>query len=334
MKKFFIAIGILIFLAILGLSIAPIFIDINKQVKPIIVKALEENLGAKVTMGDISLSLFGKVNIKIDSLKIIKEKITADISDIELVMPYSVLSKNPSEWTKKIKLKIFADEISINSRQLVVRTFKSDFLKEDSVVKLKNTTFSTFGGRGTSYLELNFAQGMTANFEFEVKDGEWPVDKLKEQLLKKASGIPQASKMISDIDISSEFESLRGKILIQNGITNILDLFMNIPKSKAEAKASGVINAKNAVSINGNLIFPLDNVPGELRSSDGRGKIPFEIIGTTDNPRVNWDKMLELAVHAYSKDEGKKIIKKEVNKLKEKLMKDEKLKELIKGIKF
>lgn len=44
--------------------------------------------------------------------------------------------------------------------------------------------------------------------------------------------------------------------------------------------------------------------------------------------------MIEIVVRAYSKDEGKKIIKKEINKLKEKLMKDEKLKDLIKGIKF
>jgi hypothetical protein len=49
---------------------------------------------------------------------------------------------------------------------------------------------------------------------------------------------------------------------------------------------------------------------------------------------VNWEKMIELVVHAYSKDEGKKIIKKEVEKLKEKLKRDERLRDLIKDIKF
>ncbi|MES2768358.1 MAG: hypothetical protein V4596_04365 [Bdellovibrionota bacterium] len=333
-KKVFIAFVVLMILAISALAIAPLFIDINKKIKPILVDALEKNLAAKVTMGDISLSLFGKVSLEIDTLKIIKDKITVDLTDLSLVMPYSVLRKNPTEWAKKIKIAILADEISVNNRQLVINKFKSDFLKEESIVKLKNTEFNIFEGKGASFLEMDFSQSLKAIFEFEVKNGVWPVEKIKGELEKKTASIPQAKKMIEDIDIDEKFETLKGKILLQNGITNIQELFMDIPESKVEVRASGIINTKNALKIDGNFILPLDNVPGELRSSDGRGKIPFDVIGTIDNPKINWEKMIELVVHAYTKDEGKKIIKKEVNKLKEKLMKDEKIKELIKGIKF
>lgn len=334
MKKLFIALGIVLILAIIGLAVAPLFIDINKKIKPIIVDALEKNLNVKVLMGDISLSLFGKVDLQIDSLKIIKDKMAVDVSDLNLIMPYSVLQKNPTEWVKKIKIQILADEISINNRQLLIKKFKSDLLKEESIVKLKNTEFNVFDGKGKSYLEMDLTQSLEANFEMEVKNGKWPVEKLRDELKKKAADIPQASQMISKLDIDENFETLKAKLLIQNGITNIQEVFMNIPESKAEVRAAGVINAKNALKIDGSFIIPLDNVPGELRSADGRGKIPFDVIGTVYNPKVNWQKMIELVVHAYTKDEGKKIIKKEVNKLKEKLMKDEKLKELIKGIKF
>lgn len=334
MKKIFIALGIVLILAIIGLAVTPLFLDINKRIKPIIVDALEKNLNAKVAMGDISLSLFGKVNLQIDSLKIIKDKMTVDVADLNLMMPYSVLQKNPADWTKKIKIQILADEISVNNRQLLIKKFKSDLLKEESIVKLKNTEFNVFDGRGKSYLEMDFAQGLKAMFELEVKNGKWPVEKLRDELKRKAADIPQAAQMISKIDIDENFEALKAKVLVQNGITNIQEVFMNIPKSKAEVRAAGVINAKNAIKMDGSFIIPLDNVPGELKSADGRGKIPFEVIGTVDNPKVNWQKMVELVVHAYTKDEGKKIIKKEVNKLKEKLMKDEKIKELIKGIKF
>lgn len=333
-KKVFITIGVVIVLVIAALAVAPLFLDINQKIKPILIEALEKNLNAKVTMGEISLSLYRKVNFKIDSLRIVKDKITADISDLSLMMPYSVLRKNPAEWGQRLKIEIQADEISLNNRQLVISKFRSDLLKEESVVKLKNTHFNTFEGRGTSYLEMDFAQGLKAIFEFEIKDGKWPIEKLKESLVKKVPNIPKAKEMVSDIDIDDDFESLKGNVLIQNGITNIQNLEMNIPTSKANVKAAGVINAKNALKVNGNVVIPLDNVPADLRNSDGRGKIPFEVLGTIDTPRVNWEKMVELVVHAYSKDEGKKIIKKEVEKLKEKLKKDERLKDLIKDIKF
>lgn len=334
LKKVFITIGIILALVIAALSIAPLFIDVEQKVKPILVEALEKNLGAKVTMGDISLSLYRKVHLKIDSLKIVKGTLNANISDLSLVLPYSVLRKNPAEWMKKIKIEVLADEISLNDRRLVLSKFKSDLLKEEDVVKLKGTTFKTFDGRGASYLEMDFSQSFKALFEFEVKDGKWPVEALKEGLLKKVPNIPKAKEMVSDIDLDDDFESVRGNILIQNGITNVQNIEMNIPSSKANVKAAGTINAKNILKMNGNIVVPLDNVPADLRNSDGRGKIPFEIIGTLENPKVNWEKMIELVVHAYSKDEGKKIIKKEVEKLKEKLKKDERLRNLIKDIKF
>lgn len=333
-KKIFTVAGVVLALLVAIMIVAPFFIDLNKTVRPILVKTIEEKLNAQIEMGNISLSLFGSVNFKIEFLKIIKDKLVVDISDITMVMPYSVLKKNLAEWTQNIKMEILADEVSLNNRKLVVSNIKTDFLSSKTEVRLKNTTYEIFEGQGTSYAQMDFSSGIKGLFEFEVRDGEWPVDKLKSDLEKRAPNIPKAKKMISDLNINDEFKSLKGSVSIENGITNIQFITMDIPESKADVKASGTISAASAVKINGNFILPLDNVPAELRASDGRGSIPFEVIGTVDAPRLNWEKMLELVVHAYSKDEGKKIIKKEVEKLKEKLMKNEKLKNLIKDIKF
>lgn len=333
-KKVFIAIGVLLILAILSLSIAPLFIDINKKIKPILIEALEKNLGAKVTMGDIFLSLYGKANLKIESLRIIKDKSTIDINDLSLMMPYSVLTQSPQKWMKNIKIAIAANEIAINERRLVIKKFKSDLIKESSLIKLKNMEFEVFEGWATGYAEIDFSQKLKGVFEFEIKDGKWPADKLKESLAKEAAVIPKAEDMISKLDMNDRFETLSGKIIFENGVTNIRDVSMSVPQNKADLKAEGTIDSKNNLKIAGNFFLPLDNVPAELRAADGRGRIPFEVLGQIDNPRVNWQKTIELVVHAYTRDEGKRIIKKEVNKLKEKLMKDERIKELIKGIKF
>jgi hypothetical protein len=333
-KKIFVAIGITIALLIAAMTVAPLFFDINKKIRPILVSAMEKNLNAKVKMGDISLSLYGKVSFKISSLKIIKEKLTVDVTDLSMIMPYSVLTKNPTQWMKSIRMEIFADEISLNNRLLVISDLKTDFLKEESVIKLKNTEFHALKGRGTSYAQMEFSPGMNGLFEFEVRDGVWPVDKIKNILQQKIQNIPRADKLLSQLDISEKFESLKGSMNLENGITTIESISMNIPKNKAEAKASGTIDAKNNLKINGNIILPLDNVPAELKISDGRASIPFEVLGSTEAPAMNWDKTITYVVHAYSKDEGKKIIKEQVNRLKEKLMKDEKIKDFIKGIKF
>lgn len=333
-KKLFIAVGALIILAIIGLTVAPYFIDINKKVKPILVEALEKNLKAKVKMGDISLSLYGKVNLKIDSLKIIKDKMTIDINDLSMMMPYSVLTENPGQWTKKIKMSITADEIALNDRLLVIKKFKSDLLKEDSVIKLKDTKFKVFDGHATSFAEADFTDGLKGSFEFQVKNGKWPADELKASLAKEAAIIPKAEDMISKLQMDNRFEALSGDILFDNGLTTIRSISMSVPQNKADLKAEGTINANNQVDIRGNFFLPLENVPGELRAADGRGRIPFEILGSVEHPQINWQKTIKLVANAYSKDEGKKIIRKEVDKLKEKLMKNEKIKELIKGIKF
>jgi hypothetical protein len=194
--------------------------------------------------------------------------------------------------------------------------------------------FEVFDGKATSYAEMDFSRKFKGAFEFEVRNGKWPADKLKESLEKEVAAIPKAEDMISKLDMDDRFETLSGKIIFENGITEIRSFSMNVPQNKADLKAEGTIGSKNNLKLAGNFFLPLDNVPGELRAADGRGRIPFEIYGQIDNPQINWQKTIELVVHAYTKEEGKKIIKKEIKKLKEKLMKDEKIKELIKGIKF
>ncbi len=334
MKKVSIAVGIFLILFIGALLLAPLFFDFNSQIKPIIVEALEKNLGAKVTLGDMSFSLIRKVGISIDSVKISKDQLTAEISDLVIVMPYSVLRKAPTEWTNRIKMDLKADEININNRQLVLKTIKSQFIKDNDNVKLKDTKFFVFEGRGTSYLDIDLSQGFKAVFDFEVTNGKWPAEKLKDTLAQRIPNIPRAQEIISNARIDNNFESLKGDVLIQDGVTQIKNLEMNVPKSKLNVKGVGTISAKNYLKANGNLIVPLENIPADLRNFDGRAKIPFQVLGNISNPEINWKKLIEFVVHAYSKDEGKKIIKKEVEKLKDKLKKDERLKELIKDIKF
>jgi hypothetical protein len=333
-KKLMIVIGSLVALIVLVMTVAPLFFDINKKIKPILVSTLEKNLNAKVKMGDISLSLYGKVSFKIDSLQIIKDKLTVDITDLHMIMPYSVLTKNPTQWMNNIRMEISAEEISINNRLMVISELTTDFLKENSIIKLKNTEFHTLQGKGKSYAQMEFTSGVKGQFEFDVRDGVWPVDKLKQSLQEKIKNIPRADKLLSQLNIDDNFESLKGNMILENGITTIQSISMSIPKNKAEGRASGTIDAKNNLKINGTIILPLDNVPQELKGPDGRGNIPFEVVGTTENPTMNWEKTIQYVAHAYGKDEGKKIIKEQVNKLKEKLMKDEKIKEFIKGIKF
>lgn len=334
MKKTIIILATVVGLIIVLMSVVPFFIDINKHIKPLLVEAIEKNTASKVNLGELKLSLYRKVRLSADLIKIKKDDLEIDVVDFEIVAPYSALLKSPQDLMSDIRLNLNADEVSINKRKLVLEKVTCDLIKLGNNIKLKDIYFKAFEGRGRATSEIDFTKGLVASLDFEIKDGEWPAEKLKAELLQKAKKIPQAEKLINDLDIDDDFESLKGSLLIENQVTKIQSLTLNAPANKVMVRGSGTIDDKNHLKISTEALFPIENIPSELKNDDGRAKIPVDIVGTLVEPKVDWEKTLELVLHAYTKEEGKKIIKKELNKLKEKLLKDEKVKDFIKGLKF
>ncbi len=333
MKKTIIILAIMLGVIVALLSIIPLFIDINKHVKPLLVSAVEENTEFKIDLSDLKLTLYQGVRLSTDAVKITKEDLEIVVSKVEIIAPYSALLRSPQKLMDSLKVGLRASKISINNKLLIIEGFGSDLVKTKDHIRIDNGRFRAFDGQGYATAVTNLSGDVTTNLEFEVRNGRWPVQKLKDELIEKVKDIPRAEKLVRDFHIDDRFESLKGKIVTSDETIRVESINLNIPANEIAVNGSGTI-VKKQLKMTAQLLIPLNNIPSDLKASDGRAKIPLDIAGTTADPKVIWDRAIDLVVRAYTKDEGKEILKKEVKRLKEKLLKDEKVKDFIEGLKF
>ncbi|HEX4923896.1 MAG TPA: hypothetical protein VFV50_07410, partial [Bdellovibrionales bacterium] len=93
-KKLMIVVGVFLALILSVLFMVPVFYDVNTQLRPKIVSAIEENLNAKAELGRLSLSLWGKVRIEIDSLTLTEtagQTKVFEVEGAELQIPFMSL---------------------------------------------------------------------------------------------------------------------------------------------------------------------------------------------------------------------------------------------------
>ncbi len=91
-------IGIGAGLSVAGLAVAPIFIRVD-QFRPEIVKAVNQELNGTLELGKLELSLWGKVRIAIDGLKVtdLSKKEVLSVKDASFEIPFtSLISGSPS----------------------------------------------------------------------------------------------------------------------------------------------------------------------------------------------------------------------------------------------
>ena len=97
MKKVFKILGSLASLMLIAILTIPFFINVDKF-RPQIVKAASEQLNGSLELGQLKLSLWGKVHVGVDGLKILdsSKKEVVSVKDASFDMPYmSVLSGSP-----------------------------------------------------------------------------------------------------------------------------------------------------------------------------------------------------------------------------------------------
>lgn len=91
-------VGIGALLVVVGLAIAPFFIRVD-QFRPEIVKAVNQELNGTLELGKLDLSLWGKVRVAIDGLKVtdLAKKEVLSVKDASFEMPFtSLFSGSPS----------------------------------------------------------------------------------------------------------------------------------------------------------------------------------------------------------------------------------------------
>src|ERR1039458_8561891 len=94
MKKALIILGTFLFFLVFGLLIAPLFIDFGSLLKPVIAKAIDQNLHTHSEIGNVRLGFMGGFNVNIESLRIVSLPSNNELFEgkaILIAVPYSAL---------------------------------------------------------------------------------------------------------------------------------------------------------------------------------------------------------------------------------------------------
>jgi hypothetical protein len=219
-----------------------------------------------------------------------------------------------------------ADVSGIDINQAVVSQFK-DLDKTITGKANGNIIVSGFGLKTTQV-----KNNLKGSGKFTIKEGAWsgavPLKKIGERLSK----IPAAGEKLGGLKVDDRFKAFNVDFSIQNAAIHIQKALIDTVEANTAIDASGFVDFDQNMRIKGNVLAPVKDVPRDLKTADGRGKIPFELSGKATAPEVEWEKTVQVIAKAYAKDEGKKLLEKGTEKLKEKA--GDKVKELFKGIKF
>ena len=96
-KKILIVVGALFTSLILAAVCIPFFVNVDKY-RPEILAKVNENINGKLELGKLDLSLWGRVHVRIDGLKLVdaNAKPSVSVKDAELNLPFlSILSGRP-----------------------------------------------------------------------------------------------------------------------------------------------------------------------------------------------------------------------------------------------
>jgi uncharacterized protein involved in outer membrane biogenesis len=187
---------------------------------------------------------------------------------------------------------------------------------------------------GAGIEEADVKRTLKGSAQFNVKNGTWSGASALKTIGEKLSKIPKAGEALGKLELGDKFKTLNADMIIQNGLIDITKSRADMEDTGASVDTTGTIGFDKRLNLKGDIYAKINNIPKDLKASDGRARIPFEIHGMADAPDVNWQKTVGVVAKAYAKDEGKKVINQQVDKLKDKLLKDENVKKLFKGFKF
>lgn len=306
-------------------------------------KALEKSLAelegpiAMVRQNPVLRKMNLRAQTSIDSLimknaEISNIKAVATFRDLVLSMDNTTLAAFNGSGNVDLKIDFSQRKPSysfkakvqkLDTNKAMVSQFKD---LDKTLTGLANASFE-IKGSGVTMDDLN--KNLNGRGNMNVENGSWSGLGVLKAVGDKLKSIPKAGEMVSGIKISDKFKTLKSDFSIGGGRFNILNGIMEMEGANTSVTLNGFVAFTKDMLMKGDIVAPMGQVPKKMSTSDGRGKVPYEVKGTVDNPKVDWDKTLGPVATAFAQQEGEKLIKKEVDKIK-----NDAVKKLFKGIKL
>ena len=282
-----------------------------------------------------------KSTTKIAKLVISKAQITdfvAQVDFVDLVLSLSNASMNAFSGSIQSKANIDfkaaepSYNISGNVKDLEINSaVVSQF--PDLADFISGRTFANLSVSGSGVAPSKVKSNLRGNGNFEIKGGRWSGLSPLKMIGEKLQSLPGAKDKIGNVVVGNKFRQLKSQFEIRDSKLILKDAVADLEEARTTLTAQGHIGFDKNMKVEGTILTPVNNPPSRINNGDGRAKIPYEIAGAVNSPSTNWGATLGPVGQAYLEEEGKKVLKKGLEKVQESI-KNDKIKDLLKGINF
>ena len=274
MKKTVKILGVIAGVILVLVLTIPFFVNVD-QFRPEIVKAVNERINGELELGKLSLSLWGRVHVGVDGLKLkdAGKSEVLSVKDASFDMPYlSVLSGSPL-----ITFGMKAPAISVVKDKAGKLNVMS-LLKPDVPSASSNAAAAPLAGAGSSPPSGGVAQVklpalvLNAHFGVSVENA-----KLADQALALTNTVENLNLRVKDFSLSRKTEvelwaDLKTKMGTDLTVEGPLRFSMNLTPDVSggefkSASVSGVFSADELTIEKGTLFTKSKGVPANLRFS-------------------------------------------------------------------
>ncbi|MGE3973599.1 MAG: AsmA family protein [Bdellovibrionales bacterium] len=184
----------------------------------------------------------------------------------------------------------------------------------------------SFSGRTGAAAQIQ--ESLSGSGQFNLKDGSWSGLAGVKMLAEKLKSIPHVQEKAKDVKVGDRFQTFKSQIKIADKKIYLQQIQMDLKDSRTSLKGDADVGFDKNFYFKGFVYAPLQNPPMDIRGEDGRAKLPVEMTGKVNDPAMKWEATTSVVAQAYLKEEGSKVINKELKKLKENV-KDEEVKKLL-----
>ena len=170
---------------------------------------------------------------------------------------------------------------------------------------IKDTIFgkmaAKFAVTGAGVSKAKAKQTLKGNGNFRIDNGSWSALKVMRTIGEKLKSVPGAADKLGTVNVTDKFRDLKSDFTISNGNFNIVNLVADMEGANTGLTGNGHVDFDMNMDLQGKVLAPLNDPPPEIRNSDGRAAIPYQIACLATAPCLKMDNTVTVLAKAYGK---------------------------------
>jgi hypothetical protein len=173
--------------------------------------------------------------------------------------------------------------------------------------------YSHFEVAGVGLSKAKVNSTLKGKGNFRIENGSWSGLKAMQQVGEYLKKIPGAQAALGNVNVTDKFKELKSDFTIAGGKFNIVNMIAEMEGARTGITGLGYVDFDQNMHLAGKIMTPAgDDVPKDIRGSDGRLNVPYEINCKASAPCLKMDAAARLVATAYAKKVGGQLLKKAI----------------------